>query len=136
MDNGVFNHKFASKSVGLAQTAINNNFALASTNRYRYSSIEPSSSSASSDISCGSSGSEIRTRNKHDIHANLHRFNLANERDHRWTVHSVENKFGDTKGLRISANISSSVNDANHKYSSSDKAKWTHKSPINANIAV
>lgn len=137
MDNGVFNHKVSAKSVALARSSINNNFALApnSVNDFRYSSVETSGGSGSSDISSGSSGCEIRTRNRNAIQRQATNFVNYNERNYRWTVNPVDKitkNFDHKNGINIACN----ANENNHKYAVSDKGKWTHKSPFNGNIAV
>lgn len=142
MDNGIFNRKYPGKTIGLARSTINNNFTLASNgaaNVFRYSSFEPNGGSSSSDISTGSSIGEVHTRRPNPIHE--HGINLSNqhERNYRWTVHSLENpnqNYSHKKGPRTSANHSTIANDTNNKFYIVDKSKWTHKTPINGNIAA
>lgn len=146
MDNGAFNHKPPPKVTGLTRSAINNNFTLApnGVNGRRFSCVEPSgSSSGGSDISSGSSRGEIRisipNRTTHG-----HQINVANHNrgfDHRWSIDSHDKlppkrHVIDKKGHHISTNLLANVNDTNNKYFVADKAKWTHKSPINGNISV
>lgn len=145
MDNGYFNHKPPAKAVGLTRSAINNNFALApnGVSGFRYSSIDVNGSSGSSDISSissNSSGCDIRTRNRNAIHRNGGIFlnERNNNHQHRWTVNSIDkstNKVYDNKkGLNLSS--STATNDTKNIYAVADKAKWTHKNPINGNISV
>lgn len=157
MDSGGFGRKFPSKAtIGVSRSPqnenITNSFTLATVNGV--SSIEPSASSSSSDISSSSNAAdytEIRIRNRNRTHAaheidclTARRPEFDAERNHRWTVNSVEklpikSYVIDKNGPHLSANVLwTNVNDANHckQYTAADKAKWAHKSPINGNVAV
>lgn len=167
MDNGASNHRSKS-SHGIAltrsTTTNNDNFTLASNRAAgrRFSNIEASSSSGSSDISNweneaptvsnGDSGGagEIHTRNianhrrEHDI--NYRDFDEPGHqrqfRHHRWTVNSsveklpIKSNVIDKNGFSNYSFASTNINDVHSTNSSGDKAKWTHKAPINGNIAV
>lgn len=145
MDNGTFNHKHPPKVNEVTRSTINNNFTLASSgvNERRFSCIEPSGSSNSSDISSGSSSGKIRISNL-NRHAQRHNINVVNGNrgcDQRWSIDTVgklstKRHVTDKKGQHISTNLLANRNDTNSKYSIADKAKWTQKSPINGNIAV
>lgn len=137
MDNGIYKHKVPTKAVALTRSSINKNFALApnNLNGIRYSSIEASGSSGSSDISSGSSGCEIRTRNRNAIQRQAIDFVNYNEHNYRWTVNSIDKStknYDDKQGI----NISSTANDTNSKYSVANKEKWTHKIPINGSNSM
>lgn len=154
MDNGAHNHKYPPKANGVLRSTVNNNFTLNaanSVNGRRFSSIGASGSTCSSDISSISSnssvdGGEIRIRNPNPnpnrIRENEYNVSEQNRRrDQRWTVNSVDKvatKRYATKftGQHISPNLLTNVNDTHNKYTVADKAKWTHKIPINGNIAV
>lgn len=137
MDNGGFSHnKVPAKSaVGWSRSAaINSNFALApnTLNGHRYSSIEVSGSSGSSDISTNSSGCEIRTKTRNPIQRQP---NVSINPYNRWTVNSIDTSqkcYDNKKGI----NTSASANDTNNIYSIADKSKWTQKIPINGNTSV
>lgn len=132
----------------------------------RFSSIETSvhSSSGSSDISnrsneakntiatAGNVSREIRTRNLPSNHRREHEINYRDfdEPDyhrqfhhHRWTVNSSVEKLP-TKSYVIDKNglsnpnfvSTNNINDTHSTNSNGDKAKWTHKAPINGNISV
>lgn len=141
MDNGVYNHKVSAKSVALTRSSINNNFALApnGANGFRYSSIETSGGSGSSDISSNSSGCEIRTKNRTVTHRQATNFvnynDNYNDHNYRWTVNPVDKigkSFVDTKAINISCKTVTN----NSKYSDNDKGKWTQKCPFNGNISM
>lgn len=134
----------------------NNNFTLASTRGRRFSSIETNgnSSSGSSDISnwsneaTATANGEIRTRNhRHDNEINYRDFHEPGQqfRHHRWTVNSSTVEKLPTKSYVIDKNgglsnhqfvSTNNINDTHSTNSNGDKAKWTHKTPINGNIAV
>lgn len=131
----------------------------------RFSSIETngnSSSSGSSDISnwsneaiaIATANGEIRTRNSAANHRHEHEINYRDFdepdqqqrqfRHHRWTVNSSVEKLP-TKSYVIDKNggltnhkfvSTNNINDTHSTNSSGDKAKWTHKTPINGNFAV
>lgn len=135
-----------------------NNFTLASNHAMgrRFSSVETNgnSSSGSSDISNWSNeaNGEIRTRNRTGNHRYERDFNEQPDqhhqfRHHRWTTvnssTSVEKL--PTKSYVIDKNSglsnhhfvsTNNINDTRSTNSNGDKAKWTHKTPINGNIAV
>lgn len=124
------------------------------------------SSSGSSDISNWSNeattaaaapaNGEIRTRNLTANHRHEHEINYRRDfdearhnqpqfRHHRWTsVNSSVDKLptksyviDKTGGLNQNQFVSTNnINDTHSTNANGDKAKWTHKTPINGNIAV